>query len=89
MKHLRKNNGKVETFNSKKLASSIEKALLSNHYSQAQARQIAQEVTKNVVEWLSQKTEVTHLDIRYQAAKNLNKYDKNAALLYKKHKDLW
>lgn len=89
MKHVIKNTGKVQSFNSKKLVKSIEHTLLSNHYAPDQAKTIAQKVNQGVVEWMTKKTEVTYKDIRAQAAKQLAKIDKNAAFLYKKHKELW
>jgi len=89
MKHVIKNTGKVQSFNSKKLAKSIEYTLLSNHYTPEQAKTIAQKVTQNVVEWMTKKTEVTYIDIRTQSAKQLAKIDNNVAFLYKKHKELW
>lgn len=89
MKHVRKNSGKIETFNSKNLVKSVERAFASNHYSPKIAKEKAEHVTSNVVAWLTKKTEVTHLDIRHQAAKQISKIDQNVAVLYKKHKDLW
>lgn len=89
MKHVIKDNGKVETFNSKKLSKSLERTLMSNHYSASRAKDISHSVTQQVVEWLASKTEVTITDIRAQSSKRLARIDKNVALLYKKHKELW
>ena len=89
MKHVIKNDGQVEAFNSKKLAFSIEKTLIANHYGANKARIIAEAVTSSIVEWLKVKTEVTYKDIRSQVTKHLAKHDKGAAIFYKKHKDLW
>lgn len=88
MKHVHKYSGNIETFNSKKLNASLVKLLRSNHYSHSKSKEIADEVTKKTVAWISQKTEVTHRDIRAQAAKHLKVFDKNTADLYNNHKNL-
>lgn len=89
MKHVHKHSGRVETFNSKKIHSSVVKLLQSNHYSPKKSKEIADNITKNTVAWMGQKTEVTHKDLRSQIFKHLKKVDKNSADLYNNHKDLY
>lgn len=89
MKHVHKYNSHIEPFDPKKIANSVYKTLISNQIDHQKATQISQKIAKDITIWMTKKTEVTHLDIRRQVAINLTKYDKNIAILYEKHKDLW
>jgi transcriptional regulator NrdR family protein len=89
MKHVHKFNSQIEPYDPKKVANSVYKTLVSNQIDPQKAKQISQSIAKDITIWITKKTEITHLDVRKQVAINLAKYDKNIAILYEKHKDLW
>ena len=89
MKHVYKNNGTIDAFNLKKINISIYKTMIASQINHNKAKQISQDVSQELETWMARKTNVTYLDIRKQVTIRLGKYDKNIAILYDKHKDLW
>ena len=89
MKHLIKASGSVQVFSANKLQNSIIASLHAVHKNAADTQEISVKVTQEVVNWLHNKQEVSSVDVRTAAAASLAKYDKDAAVVYKKHKDMW
>jgi transcriptional regulator NrdR family protein len=85
VKHVIKTSGKIEDFSITKLQKSVQASLHAVH----SADDATEEVIQKVVEWLKNKHEVSSLDIRTFVAKELAKYNKDAAVLYKNHRDMW
>lgn len=75
----------TETFEYKKLYSSILATCLSVQTPEGQAEATAKKVCDAVTDWLSDKPEITSEDIRRKAASVLAKYHSEAADLYKHH----
>lgn len=89
MKHVIKDSLAIQAYSESKLIKSIERTLRSEGYSTASAAKNAKIVTVAVRSWIDNKTQITSLDIRRQATKALEAFDPHAALLYKKHKQIW
>lgn len=89
MKHVIKNNGYSELYSSKKYTNSLLKTLYGIGISHDQAKSIAESISKKTDTWLSDKHEVTSLDIRVFTEKQLAKHSPQAAIVYKKYSNLW
>lgn len=89
MKHIIKMNGTVQDYSSNKLRKSITHSLYAVHVTDDEAASITTEVSAAITNWLANKHEVSTKDIRAAVTRELAKYNKDAAVLYKKHKDLW
>ena len=75
----------TESFERSKLHASIVASCLSVRTPEGQAETTANTVCDAVMEWLSDKPEVTSDDIRRKAADVLARYHPEAAHLYKHH----
>lgn len=75
----------TESFDQSKLHASIVAACLSVRSVEGEAETVAREVSRHVIEWLEQKTEVTSEDIRRKASEALHILHPEAAYLYKHH----
>jgi transcriptional regulator NrdR family protein len=89
MKHVIKSTGKVQIYSSTKLQKSIARSLLAVHVAEEDVADITSKVSTAVMAWLDNKYEVSTVDIRTIASRELAKYSKDAAVVYKKHKELW
>lgn len=89
MKHVIKISGKIEDFSKTKLQKSVRSSLHAVHCADDASEEIVQKVLTSFAEWLKNKHEVSTLDIRAFVAKELAKYNKDAAVLYKNHRDMW
>jgi transcriptional regulator NrdR family protein len=89
MKHIIKTNGNVEDFSTRKLQKSITHSLYAVHAADEEIETITARVCEAITDWIANKHEVSTKDIRAAVTRELAKYDKDAAVLYKKHKDLW
>jgi transcriptional regulator NrdR family protein len=89
MKHVIKESGLIEVYSATKHRQSIVKSLQAVDAPDAQIDSIAEAVLIAANIWLTNKHEVTYKDIRAFTARQLEKHDKNAAIVYKKHKDIW
>ena len=83
-----KRNGRrpTEIFELEKLHKSIVAACLSARSAPGQAESIARAVTRDVIEWLESKPEVTSEDVRRIAARHLKNHHPDAAYLYEQHR---
>lgn len=79
---------KTEDFDSEKLMKSIKSACMSVHAPDGEATKIAEMVSHEVLNWTSDKPEVTTADVRHQASKHLEHYNPDAAYLYKHHRSV-
>ena len=75
-----------ENFDPAKLRASVCAACLSVRSPEGHAIDTAKKVCDQVAKWCNDKPEVTSADLRRQAADNLQKYQPEAAYLYKHHK---
>lgn len=89
MKHVVKRSGSSETFDSRKIYASVYASCLSVHETTAAAELVAEQVTKQVNEWLAPKTEVTIADLRHVVADRLQKINPHAGFVYQHHRILW
>lgn len=89
MKHIIKDYGGVELYDPSKLQSSIKRTLISCQVERKMAEEQSKKITDDFSNWLKPKSEITSLDIRSKVANMLIEYNKNAAILYKNHKELW
>lgn len=89
MKHIVKRAGRTEAYDGKKLYASIYAAALAVREPVGSAELIAQEVARQVEEWLAPKHEVTSNDIRRVAAKHLQVVHPDAAYQYLHHRVIW
>lgn len=79
---------KSESFNRQKLHYGVRAACLSARSHDGEATQAADRVCDAVLIWLTDKPEVTSLDIRRIATKNLERYHPDAAYLYEQHRHI-
>jgi transcriptional regulator NrdR family protein len=86
--HIIKRQGHTEPYDERKLYASIYAICLSVRAAPADAELIANDVCRDINEWLSDKPEVTSHDVRNQAAKQLERYNPDAAYLYSHHHKL-
>lgn len=75
-----------ELFDPMKLHNSIVASCLSVKSLDGLADDTARRVCEYIISWCDNKTEVTTLDIRHQAARALDRLHPEAAHLYKHHK---
>lgn len=84
----RKGQRPAETFSKQKLHQSIVAATLSARAPEGQADNIADAVTRYVLEWLESRPEVTSHDIRLVATRHLRAHHPDAAYLYEQHSNI-
>jgi transcriptional regulator NrdR family protein len=86
VQHIVKRKGHSEPFYARKLYASIYSACLSVRVPDGEAELVAERVVNDVIEWLSNKSEVTAHDIRRQAAEHFEVYNPEAAWMYARHR---
>lgn len=77
-----------EPFDERKLYASIYAACLSVRTAPAEAELVANEVCNDIKPWLHNKPEITSHDIRVHAAGHLERYNADAAYLYRNHHNI-
>ena len=87
-KHIVKRRGHKEEFDERKLYSSVYSACLVAHVLHEEAESIANLVTREVIKWVVDKDEVTSGEVSEQAGKELEHLNKEAAFMYKTHRDI-
>ena len=85
MKHIVKRKGHTELFDERKLYASVYSACMAVRAPEGSAELSADKVTAYLKDWLEDKKEVTARDIHRQAARHLQVYNPDAALLYETH----
>ena len=88
MKHIVKRLGKLEKFDERKVYASCYAACLSSHIKHMKAEEICTKVAKQVKNWIKTKKVVTSDQVFKEITKVMRKYDKNAAFMFKTHRDI-
>tara|TARA_Y100000310_G_scaffold286069_1_gene309944 strand:- start:3019 stop:3288 length:270 start_codon:yes stop_codon:yes gene_type:complete len=88
MKHLVKRRGHLEKFDERKVYASCYAACLSHDITRGEAEKVCEKVTKEVKKWIKDKKEVTSDGLFREIGKSLAKHSKEAAYLYKTHRDI-
>lgn len=88
MEHIVKRAGHKESFDQKKVYASVYAACLAVRSQATDAELIANEVAKDVVDWVADKRAVSSNEIAAQVAKTLKLYNSDAAYLYRHHRDI-
>lgn len=83
-KHMKKHES--ERFDPVKLHQSVTAACLAVRALEGEAHLVAQRVCEKVIDWLSDKTEITSSDIRRIASEGLRTYHPEAAYVYEHYK---
>lgn len=87
-----KRKGHTEHYDEKKVYASVYSAALSCHYSETKSEKIADKITSKINSWIKSEVKkkkcVLSYAIRDKVYENLNKIDKDVALMYKHHLDL-
>ena len=89
MTHVVKASGAIQNYSAEKHRRSIQRSLYAVHVNAAVAHEITDKILHACHSWRENKAEVTTLDLKTFTAKQLTHYDKDAAMVYKKHKDIW
>lgn len=88
MVHIVKRHGHKEPFDERKLYASVYAACLTSRMLHEEAESIANLVTREVIKWVVDKDEVTSSEVSEQAGKELEHLNKEAAFMYKTHRDI-
>lgn len=88
MVHIVKRHGHKESFDERKLYASVYAACLSAHVLHEEAESIANLVTREVIKWVVDKEDVTSEQVSKEAGKELEHLNKEAAFMYKTHRDI-
>lgn len=83
---IKRMSGVSEPFDERKLFASIFAACLSVSNYAGEAEVTAERICRDLTPWLQTKFEVTSKDMRYQAAKILQRYNPDAAYIYAHHR---
>ena len=88
MTHIVKRRGHKEQFDERKVYASVYAACLASHTSQEEAEATADLVAREVKIWIDKKEEVTSDAIFNKAWEELKHLNKDAAFMYKTHRDI-
>ena len=89
MVHIVKRKGHKEKFDERKIYGSCYEASFSCcNYNEKQTEKICEKVTLEIKKWVKNKKEVTSEQIFKQVIKELKKHSKEAAFMYKTHRDI-
>lgn len=88
MTHIVKRRGHKQKFDERKLYASIFAACRSTHCKEEESESTANLVTIEVKRWVDEKEEVTSDAIFEKAAEELGHLNKDAAFMYKTHRDI-
>lgn len=88
MSHIVKRAGHREKYESRKVYASVYAACLTVRVHPGEAELIADKVTKELNAWATEKNEMTSSEIFQQIVFCLQKYNSDAAYMYKTHRDL-
>jgi len=83
-----KRRGHKEKFDERKIYASCYAACLSSHLDRSYTEKACEAVTRHVKSWMKNKREVSSSQIFKMVEKVLRKYDKDAAFMYKTHRDI-
>jgi len=88
VKHVVKRMGHLERFDERKVYASCYAACLSSHMQHINAEKVCEKVTRNVRRWVHSKELVTSNQIFRETGKELRKHSKDAAFMYRTHRDI-
>lgn len=88
MTHIVKRKGHKQEFDEKKVYGSIYAACLSTRINKEEAENIAGLVTKEVTKWIDEKEDISSDGIFKKAGEELQGLNKDAAFMYKTHRDI-
>lgn len=86
--HVVKRKGHTERFDERKVYASCYAACLASHVPHHLAEKIAEHVTSDVKRWIREKKTITSHSIFLMVAKSMAEYSKDAAYMYKTHRDI-
>lgn len=86
--HIVKRKGHRECFDERKVYASCYAACMSSHTPHKQAEKICQKVSSDVRNWIKSKRTVTAEQIFTEVGRRLDKHNKNAAFMYRTHRDI-
>ena len=86
--HIVKRRGQIEKFDHRKVYASCYAACLSSHVEKQEAERISDRVSKEIKRWIKDKDVITSDKIFKEITKVLRKYNKDAAFMYKTHRDI-
>lgn len=88
MTHIVKRKGHKQEYDERKVYASIYAACLSAHSEKEEAEATASLVTREVNKWIVDKESVTSDELFKQTGEELMHLNKDAAFMYKTHRDL-
>ena len=87
-KHIVKRRGHTERFDERKVYASCYAACLASHVPHQEAERICAKVSKEVKSWIRTKKTVTSDQIFRETGKVMGKHHKDAAFMYRTHRDI-
>ena len=85
---VKRKTGHQELYDERKVYASVYAACKNAHLSDQEAESIADNVTKDVNDWVKGKAEVDYKQIFEQVTKSLAKQNEDASFLYETHMDV-
>lgn len=86
--HIVKRKGYTEEFDERKVYASVYSACLSTHADHIEAEKIANLVSREIKHWILKKEIVTSGEIFKKVIDELETLNKEAAFMYKTHRDI-
>ena len=83
-----KRRGHEEEFDERKVYASCYSACLSTHIKHMEAEKICEKVSKEIKTWAKKKMEVDSSEIFKKVTLCIEKHNKDAAFMYKTHRDI-
>ena len=88
MQHIVKREGHKEKFDERKIYASCYSACLSSHIKHNEAEKICEKVCSDIKKWVKTKKEITSNQIFKETGKIIGRYNRDAAFMYKTHRDI-
>ena len=88
MTHIVKRRGHLQEFDERKIYGSVYAACLASHTDEEMAEATANLVTKEMKKWVGDKNQVTSQEIFEKVSDELEHLNKEAAFMYKTHRDV-
>jgi transcriptional regulator NrdR family protein len=86
--HIVKRRGHQEAYDSHKVYGSCYAACLNTHMDKQEAEEICKKVTEAVDTWIAGRSEASSQEIFEETTRVLEQHNKNAAFMYKTHRDI-
>jgi len=88
VQHIIKRRGKTQDYDERKVYASCYRGCMNSHIPKEKSEEIADQVTKKVTEWINSKETTDSQEIFYKVIELLNQINKDAAFMYKTHRDI-